>query len=162
VSLLSVVVGHGHHGTVPDVVLVALVNPVVSNVPVTMGISAHHSAHDGMLSVAIKDDRTQRRGAPVTDQGSHAADDELWTPGEAAAYLNAGGVNLGFKPRRITDMIKREELIGVRTAVGGWRRTPASAIRRLRAEQLAALGRTDPDFPLAKADDPDQGEPDKA
>lgn len=95
----------------------------------------------------------------MTDQGSHAADDELWTPGEAAAYLNAGGVNLGFKPRRITDMMKRDELIGVRTHVGGWRRTPASVIRKLRAEQLAALGRTDPDYPLDQPGTSDQDGP---
>lgn len=80
----------------------------------------------------------------MTEQGGTAAEDELWTPGEAAAYLNTGGVHLGFTPRRVTAMIKRGELAGVQSHSGGWRRTPASGIRALRADQLAALGRFDP------------------
>lgn len=96
-----------------------------------------------MLSVAIKDhDAREHR---VTEQGGGtAAEDELWTAGEAAAYLNAGGVNLGFTPRRVTDMIKRGELAALQTHTGGWRRTPASGIRELRRAQLLMLGRTDP------------------
>lgn len=74
-----------------------------------------------------------------------SSQDELWTPGEAAAYLNAGGVNLGFTPRRVTDMIKRSELAAIQSHSGGWRRTPASGIRELRRAQLAAIGREDPD-----------------
>jgi hypothetical protein len=86
----------------------------------------------------------------VTNQGAEpTADDELWTPGEAARYLNAGGVNLGWTPRRVTDAIKRGDLAGVQTHAQAWRRTPASGIRALRVEQLAALGRTDPDLPPA-------------
>lgn len=81
----------------------------------------------------------------MTEQGGGtAAEDELWTPGEAAAYLNAGGVNLGFTPRRVTDMIKRDELPAIQSHAGGWRRTPASGIRVLRRSLLASLGRDDP------------------
>jgi hypothetical protein len=92
---------------------------------------------------------TDATGARVTNQGDATAGEELWTPGEAAAYLNAGAINLGFNPRRITDMIKRGELSAIQTHVNGWRRTPATGIRRLRAELLRDLGVTDPDFPLS-------------
>lgn len=85
----------------------------------------------------------------MTNQSDATADDELWTVGQAAAYLNAGGVDLRFRPRRVTEMISRGELPGLQTHVQGWRRTPASAIRRLRAELLRELGRVDPAFPLA-------------
>lgn len=88
----------------------------------------------------------------MTEQGGGtAAEDELWTPGEAAAYLNAGGVNLGFTPRRVTDMIKRGELTALQSHTGGWRRTPASGIRDLRRTLLSSLNREDPADPSVPA-----------
>ena len=84
-----------------------------------------------------------------------AADDELWTAGQAAAYLNAGGVNLGITARHVTDLIKEGELSAVRHPARGWRRTPASGIRRLRFERLAELGRVDPGYTPPPEPEPD-------
>lgn len=81
--------------------------------------------------------------------------DELWTPSQAAEYLNAGGVHLGFTSRRVTEMIRRGTLAGTQTHRQGWHRTPASEVRKLRAQQLAALGRVDPQAPAP--DDPGLG-----
>ncbi len=92
----------------------------------------------------------------MTKQGESTPEDRLWTPGEAAAYLNSGVVNLGFRSRRVADMIRRGDLPGVQTHVQGWHRVPSSAIRALRAEQLRILGHDDPDWP-AGDQDPDQG-----
>lgn len=75
----------------------------------------------------------------MTDQ-----DDELWTPAQAAAYLNAGGVDLGFRARQIATMIDRHQLAGVRPHAGGWRKASAAAVRALRTTLLAELGRRDP------------------
>lgn len=95
----------------------------------------------------------------MTNQGAaDAGADELWTPGQAAAYLNAGGVHLGFTSRRVADMIRRDALPGVQTQAQGWHRTPASAIRQLRAEQLASIGRDDPGWPVA-GDQADSAQP---
>jgi hypothetical protein len=96
----------------------------------------------------------------VTNQGTDPAGaDELWTPGRAAAYLNSGGVDLGFTSRRVADMIRRDVLPGAQTQAQGWHRTPASAVRRLRYEQLTSIGRSDPDWPATdgQADAPDAG-----
>ncbi len=81
----------------------------------------------------------------MTNQGADPVGaDELWTPKQAAEYLNAGGVHLGFTSRRVADMIRSGTLVGTRTGDKGWHRTPASAVRQLRAQQLTAIGRTDP------------------
>ncbi len=68
-----------------------------------------------------------------------AAQDELWTPGVAAHYLNAGAVNLGFTSRLVSDMIRRGDLPGVQAGPGGWHRTPASTIRALREKMLSSI-----------------------
>ncbi len=86
-------------------------------------------------------------------EGDHtmasAPPDETWTVGEAARYLNGGGVNFGITPKRVRMMAKDPECL-VRDVSGGgrqWRRLLASTVRAERRRLLTAAGREDPDMP---------------
>lgn len=68
-----------------------------------------------------------------------AAHDELWTPGEAAEYLNGGGVDFKITPRRVSQMAQRGELPSVQPTPGRWRKVSAAAVREMRRQWLADL-----------------------
>jgi hypothetical protein len=80
--------------------------------------------------------------------------DEVWTVGEAAAYLNAGPVNFGITPKRVRFMAKdpdrRIRAVSGGAQVGGrrtWYRVLASTVRAERASMLKAAGYEDPEWP---------------
>ena len=84
---------------------------------------------------------------------AHAADDEVWTVGEAADYLNAGGVNFGITPKRVRRMAKNPSC-QIRAVAGGteggqrtWFRLLASTVRAERARLLTLADRQDPGYP---------------
>ena len=72
--------------------------------------------------------------------------DETWTVGEAAAYLNAGGVDFGYDGRAVRRMADDPEC-QIKIVSGGnrrWRRVLASTVRAERRRLLDAAGRSDP------------------
>jgi len=75
--------------------------------------------------------------------------DETWTVGEAAAYLNAGGVDFKLDARAVRRMIDAPpDGCLIRLVSGGrrrWRRVLASSVRAERSRLLAEAGRLDPD-----------------
>lgn len=73
--------------------------------------------------------------------------DETWTVGEAAAYLNAGGIDFRIRPRTVRRMADNPEsgIVAVEGGGGRWRRLLASSVRAERARLLAQAGREDPD-----------------
>lgn len=80
--------------------------------------------------------------------------DETWTVGQAAAYLNAGGVDFKLDPRAVRRMVDDDPDCVIRIVSGGnrrWRRLLASTVRAERRRLLAQAGRPDP------ADQLDQG-----
>lgn len=80
--------------------------------------------------------------------------DEVWTVGEAATYLNAGGVDFGFTSRRVRSLAGDPGSL-VRAVSGGtpaegrrrWYRLLASSVRAERARLLKAAGLDDPNWP---------------
>ena len=84
----------------------------------------------------------------TTSVAGAPAGDEVWTVGEAATYLNAGGIDFRIKPktvRRWADDPRK----AITTAAGGngrWRRVLASSVRAERARLLRSVGREDPDL----------------
>jgi len=88
---------------------------------------------------------------------SAAEQDEVWTVGKAADYLNAGGVDFGLAPRHVRMMAKDPNCLirpisGGTTATGriAWYRLLASSVRAERARRLAEAGFDDPDWPVQK------------
>jgi len=87
-----------------------------------------------------------------------APPDEVWTVGEASAYLNAGPVNLRSTPKRVRQMAQ-DPGCQVRAIVGGttaqgrrrWYRLVASTVRAERARLLRESGYEDPDWPANSA-----------
>lgn len=79
--------------------------------------------------------------------------DETWTVGEAARYLNSGGIDFRIQPRRVRRWAENPEcqIRAIRTGDGTWRRVLASTVRAERARLLADAGRRDPDWPPAPA-----------
>lgn len=77
--------------------------------------------------------------------------DETWTVGEAARYLNAGGINFRFTPRRVRRWADNPEcqIRAVQLGDGTWRRVLASTVRAERARLLEQAGRRDPQWPPA-------------
>lgn len=84
------------------------------------------------------------------------AADETWTVGEAARFLNGGGVDFGITPKRVRFMAKDPEC-GITAVSGGaqkpggrytWHRIIASSVRAERARLLAQAGREDPEWPV--------------
>ena len=95
------------------------------------------------------------RGTDSMTTGSPAPD-EIWTVGEATAYLNAGGVDFRIKHRQVREMAD-DPSCPVQAVAGGhgsgrWRRLVASTVRAERARRLAELGRSDPDWSPPAAD----------
>ena len=82
--------------------------------------------------------------------------DEVWTVGQAAAYLNAGRVAFGFRPRDVRMMAKNPDSL-IRAISGGtdasgrssWYRLLASTVRAERARRLAEAGFDDPEWPTS-------------
>lgn len=83
--------------------------------------------------------------------------DEVWTVGRAARYLNAGGVDFGITPKAVRFMAK-DPKCQIRPVAGGtgpagertWYRLLASTVRAERARLLAEAGREDPDWPAQR------------
>lgn len=79
-------------------------------------------------------------------------DDEVWTVGEAAKFLNAGGVDFRISPKTVRRWAD-DPSQGIVLASGGqgrWRRVLASSVRAERRRMLAELNRVDPgDAPSA-------------
>jgi hypothetical protein len=78
--------------------------------------------------------------------------DETWTVGEAARYLNAGGIDFGIEPRKVRRWVNNPacQIAAVQPATGQWRQVLASTVRAERARLLAAAGRQDPDWPVVQ------------
>ena len=64
-----------------------------------------------------------------------SGEEELWTTGQAAAYLK----DLGIKPRQVARMVSSGDLPGVQLGAGKWRRVRAADVRALRKEMLDTL-----------------------
>jgi hypothetical protein len=73
--------------------------------------------------------------------------DATWTTGEAAAYLNAGGVDFGFTARKVRQLTSHPHTLIRVIRVHRWRRLVVSTVRAERARLLAEIGRVDPDWP---------------
>lgn len=89
--------------------------------------------------------------------------DETWTVGEAARYLNAGGINFRIEPRRVRRWADDPgcQIRAVAGGTGRWRRVLASTVRAERVRLLAEAGRRDPDWPAGQlgqvpSEDPDR------
>lgn len=76
-------------------------------------------------------------------------DEPTWTMGEAARFLNGGGVDFQFDARAVRRMADDpdNQIRAVTRGRRGWRRALASTVRAERARLLAAAGRADPDSP---------------
>lgn len=78
-----------------------------------------------------------------------------WTMGQAAAYLNGGGVDFGIDARavrRMADDPRNQIRAGERgDGEATWRRALASTVRAERARRLRAIGRDDPEWPTSGA-----------
>lgn len=81
--------------------------------------------------------------------------DETWTVGEAARYLNAGGVDFRIQPRRVRRWADDPgcQIRAVGGGTGRWRRVLASTVRAERARLLVEAGRLDPDWPTGQLDE---------
>lgn len=87
--------------------------------------------------------------------GSSApAADGTWTTGEAAAYLNGGGVDFRITPKAVRQMADDpgNQVTAVRGGGGQWRRVLVSTVRAERSRILAEAGRVDPDCPASAAE----------
>jgi hypothetical protein len=75
--------------------------------------------------------------------------DETWYVGEAARYLNGGGIDFGIDGRRVRRWADNPEcqIRAVGAGRGRWRRVLASTVRAERARLLAEAGRVDPGWP---------------
>lgn len=72
--------------------------------------------------------------------------DETWTVGEAARYLNGGGIDFKISPKRVRLMALDPDC-QIRDVSGGsrrWYRLLASTVRAERARLLAEAGRQEP------------------
>jgi hypothetical protein len=84
-----------------------------------------------------------------------ASADEIWTVGDAVAYLNAGPVNLRVTRKRVRAMAD-DPACQIRSIRGGtsaagrrtWYRLVASTVRAERARLLRESGYEDPDWPV--------------
>jgi hypothetical protein len=88
-------------------------------------------------------------GAPA-GRGEPAGE-QVWTVGEAAAFLNAGPVDFRVRPKTVSRWCD-DGSRGLRVAMGQrgeWRRVLASSVRELRASMLASAGYADPEWPVA-------------
>lgn len=85
--------------------------------------------------------------------GSAPAADGTWTTGEAAAYLNGGGVDFRITPKAVRQMADDpdNQVAAVRGGGGRWRRLLVSTVRAERARMLAEAGREDPEWPVSGA-----------
>ncbi len=93
---------------------------------------------------------TQRGTRAMTDTTPAAAHDETWHVGEAARYLNAGGIDFRISPRRVRrwadDPECQIQAVSGGGGTGRWRRVLASTVRAERARLLEKAGRVDPDW----------------
>ena len=71
--------------------------------------------------------------------------DATWTTGQAAVYLNAGGVDFGFTARKVRALISTPDCLIRASRPGRWRRLIVSTVRAERARLLAAAGVEDPE-----------------
>lgn len=86
--------------------------------------------------------------------------DETWTVGQAAAYLNAGGVDFKLDPRAVRRLVDNDPDCVIRIVSGGnrrWRRLLASTVHAERRRLLALAGRPDPADAPGPAAPYDQG-----
>lgn len=74
-------------------------------------------------------------------------DDETWTTGQAAVYLNAGGVDFGYDARQVRQAADNPDCQIRAVRRGRWRRVLVSTVRAERARLLAEADRVDPEAP---------------
>jgi hypothetical protein len=76
--------------------------------------------------------------------------EETWTVGEAATYLNAGGIDLGINAKAVRRAADNpdNQIRAVSGGGGRWRRVLRSTVRAERARLLRRAGVDDPEWPL--------------
>lgn len=82
--------------------------------------------------------------APVSDDvpdAQPAEEETTLTAGEAARYLNSGGVDLRINRRQVSRMVNRGELPALERGDQSWRRIPLSALKSKRDDLIAAYRR---------------------